>query len=410
MTLKELKEKIAESENNEWFQKYEVKLKYPHINIDLSIKGVVPIYDFILKQIDGYDGFQHLPQELAEVKKLFTNAKNRIIELIKGNNRNDHTWNSHLSPLINNNPKIFLYDSPETDFLIKVSQEQPKYYSGVYEYLIGNTQHATSKEYLIGYLLAYEFVSKDFSLIVERKDAEKKSISTIRADFQKRLGESEAHLTDYLTQANQKFINYSALIDQLKADKEAGYINWFDKTSKGFDQFHTDSNKKIKDLEDLYKEKLKLEAPAKYWSDRAKKLRSEGYKWLAGLIASIVVGIGILIWSLSEISNGTLEKIFQNNGTAIKWSVVFITLISFLAFGIRTFSKLTFSSFHLVRDAEEREQLTYVYLALQKEKAIDQTERHLIMQSLFSRADSGLLKDDASPTMPGNIVDQITKK
>jgi hypothetical protein len=32
------------------------------------------------------------------------------------------------------------------------------------------------------------------------------------------------------------------------------------------------------------------------------------------------------------------------------------------------------------------------------------------MQSLFSRADSGLLKDDASPTMPGNIVDRFLAK
>ena len=68
---------------------------------------------------------------------------------------------------------------------------------------------------------------------------------------------------------------------------------------------------------------------------------------------------------------------------------------------------MTFSTFHLVRDAEEREQLTFVFLAMQKEKAIDPTERHLIMQSLFSRADTGLLKDEGSPTMPGNIFDKV---
>ena len=45
-----------------------------------------------------------------------------------------------------------------------------------------------------------------------------------------------------------------------------------------------------------------------------------------------------------------------------------------------------------------------------KEKGVDVTERHLIMQSLFSRADSGLLKDEASPTMPGNIMDKFISK
>ena len=122
------------------------------------------------------------------------------------------------------------------------------------------------------------------------------------------------------------------------------------------------------------------------------------------------MAVGILVWVLDEVSKGTLSQIFQNTGTSIKWSVALITIISFLAFFIRTFSKLTFSSFHLVRDAEEREQLTYVYLALQKEKGVDQTERHLIMQSLFSRADTGLLKDEGSPTMPGNIADQLIRK
>ena len=71
------------------------------------------------------------------------------------------------------------------------------------------------------------------------------------------------------------------------------------------------------------------------------------------------------------VADGTLQKVFAETSTAIKWSVAFITLISFLAYGIRTFAKLTFSSFHLVRDAEEREQLTYVYLALKKEQKID---------------------------------------
>jgi hypothetical protein len=63
--------------------------------------------------------------------------------------------------------------------------------------------------------------------------------------------------------------------------------------------------------------------------------------------------------------------------------------------------------FHLSRDAEEREQLSYFYLALIKEGAVEKEDRHLIMQSLFSRADSGLLKEDSSPTMPGTMFEKI---
>ena len=53
-----------------------------------------------------------------------------------------------------------------------------------------------------------------------------------------------------------------------------------------------------------------------------------------------------------------------------------------------------------------------VYLALSKEGDITKEERELIMQSLFSRVDTGLLKDDSSPTMPGlgSILDKFTGK
>ena len=71
---------------------------------------------------------------------------------------------------------------------------------------------------------------------------------------------------------------------------------------------------------------------------------------------------------------------------------------------------MTFSSFHLSRDAEEREQLTHFYLALKKDTEINEQERQLILQSLFSRADTGLLKDDSSPTMPTSIIEKFSNK
>lgn len=407
MTSKELKEKIAESSNFEWFQKYKINLNYPKINYVSPIKGAATLYDFILKQIEGFNKYEELPKELDDIKKAFEYSRDRVKILISNNNADINQWNNDLSRVSSNYPVKFLSDSPETELLVKVYHDSPSYYSGVYQYLIGNTQHVTDKDHLIGYLLAYEFTAKDVSKLAKRIDVEKKSMDIIRGDFQKNLEESDTHLTDYLAQANQKYIKYSDKIDEFQNAKEGDYNNWFEKISNELSQFKIDSDKKIKELEELYKEKLKLEAPAKYWSDRAKKLRTEGYWWLGSLITMVVGATVLLVWSLSEISNGVLAKIFQNNGTAIKWSVVFITLISFIAFAIRIFSKLTFSSFHLVRDAEEREQLTYVYLALQKEKGIDETERHLIMQSLFSRADTGLLKDDAGPTMPGSIADKI---
>ncbi|TIE09238.1 DUF6161 domain-containing protein, partial [Legionella pneumophila] len=42
----------------------------------------------------------------------------------------------------------------------------------------------------------------------------------------------------------------------------------------------------------------------------------------------------------------------------IQGAAIFISVLSIFAFLIKVFSRLAFSSFHLQRDAEEREQLT----------------------------------------------------
>lgn len=408
MTLNELKEAIANSPNKEWYQNYKLEIKYKNINFKTTIQGIVNIYQFVTDQADGFSKIEGLPDELNTIKQRFINAKNIILGLFRQNSINRTQWDNSLGDISGHKP-TFLIGTPETDFLLKVHKERPGLYAGAFEYLNGATSRVNNKQYFDGYVLAFEFMSKDFSQIAERTEAEKKSINSIRASFQEKLGEAEREVIEHIAKSNTKFDEYASKIDVLKTEKETTYNEWFENTSTSFSSFHTVSASQIKDLEDLYRKKLQLEAPAQYWNNRARKIRREGYCWLVGLIVSIGVGAGVLIWVLSEIADGTFQGIFNETGSAVKWSVALITLISFLAYAIRVLSKLTFSSFHLVRDAEEREQLTYVYLALQEQKGIDQTERHLIMQSLFSRADSGLLKDDASPTMPGIFVDQMTK-
>lgn len=410
MTTTELKTKIAESPQVDWFNAKEVTLNYRAVNFNATIKGIASVFEFLERQINGFITMgQNLPDEIKTVKDIYTSTRTNIINIVNNNAANDNTWNTQVKhTLERDNPPKFIYDSPVTEFLIEIFNAKPEYYLGAYDFITQpSLSNINAKDRLTGSLLAYEFSLKGDSEIAKRKEAEKKSIAKLRSDFEKHFNDSESHLVSYLTTANQKVIDSSKQIDDFLKNKEQGYSAWFQQTSKDFNAFHTASNEKVKALENLYQEKLKLEAPAKYWNERAKKLRKEGYWWLIGLIVCIGIGVVVLIWILNMIAEGTLSKIFESTATAIKWSVALITLISFLAYAIRIISKLTFSSFHLVRDAEEREQLTYIYLALQREKGIDQTERHLIMQSLFSRADTGLLKDDASPTMPGNIVDKI---
>lgn len=201
---------------------------------------------------------------------------------------------------------------------------------------------------------------------------------------------------------NDKYTEFTKKIDDLKKEKEDAFNKWFEKACSDHTNFDSDSNKNIKALETSYEELLRLKKPADYWKTRATDLKSEGWRSLYWLIGIVIVTCAMLFSLLWLTPEAMLNSFFSGDRSlAVRWTIIFVTLISFLAFGIRTLTKVTFSSFHLSRDAEERERLTYVYLAMVKDSSIDKTDRHLIMQSLFSRADTGLLKDDSSPTMPG---------
>lgn len=409
MTPSEIRVKVAESKNKGWFQSLTFNLEYDYLSYSISLTGISSIYDFAYSQCSRYQEFSNLPDELNESKRKWEDFKLSIIQIINLDDENNYKWEKAVDDLKRNQYKLFPSDAPETDFLIRTFSSNSEYYDACYNFIVGRNLEI-DKDNFIGYQLAYDFVFSNKHSQVDRISNQYKNLEIKIKEYEEQLSTAKNQLINYLADGNTKVQEAGDRIDTLINKKEGDYNSWFDSKSNIYTNFYNDSTKKINELETLYSEKLKLEAPAKYWNDRAAKLRKEGKNWLYALIFCIIISILILIWILNLIAKGTMAEIFNEISTAIKWSVTLITLISFLAYAIKVLSKLTFSAFHLVRDAEEREQLTYVYLALQKESKIDVTERHLVMQSLFSRADSGLLKDDSQPTMPGNIVDQIIKR
>ena len=74
------------------------------------------------------------------------------------------------------------------------------------------------------------------------------------------------------------------------------------------------------------------------------------------------------------------------------------------AFLVRILSRLALSSFHLMRDAKEREQLTYLYLSLSETDPSEKESRDIVLRSLFSRSQTGLLTNESGPSIPAEIV------
>lgn len=413
MTLKEIRVIISESIEVDHFKNIEISTSIINSKSPKTLKGLASFFEFLLEQKKGFaDMPDSLPSEIQMSKNQIDILINKVEEFVqsklKTNNSPIHYWEREV--LNFNRLPLFLMEIPETRFLINLFNANAKYYDGALAFILGNLDQngIRQRDYFIGTILAYEFhIKDDESKITKRFDLEKATLTRLRKHYDEIISETQVDLISHLNLSKKAFDLHSEEIIKLKEEKEQVFSEWYTNVQNELNSFNKETHDQIKVLEDLYREKLKLEAPAQYWNLRATKLRKEGYLWLGGLILSIFGGVGIFIYALQLLADGTLKEIFDDTATAIKYSITFITLVSFLAFLIKTLSKMTFSTFHLVRDAEEREQLTFVFLAMQKEKAIDPTERHLIMQSLFSRADTGLLKDDGSPTMPGNIFDKV---
>ncbi len=411
MTTTEIRKIISNSEAPKWFNSVELTLNYPHIEFSQTLKGFSSIHKFLSQQIDGWNKYENIPHVLESSKQNFTNLRNRLESFInrfhtQAEANLESYWNSEKRQFLNN-ANFFVYESPYTLFLIDLHKRLPNSVAGAYNYIIKTNSNLNDRNSFIGALLAYEFDLKDKSGITERRKKEKISFSKIKNDFRNQLSETETQLTEHLTSANQEYEEYVKKIDGFKAEKEELFNDWFNRSQEDFTTFETNSKDKIADLEKTYEELLRLKKPAEYWRLRAVALKKEGWKAInsmIGLVAFACLSLYLLLWLTPE---GMLLSFIKGNAQAIKWSVIYVTFISFLAYGIRTLHKVAFSSFHLARDAEEREQLTYVYLALIKDKAVDEKDKNLIMQSLFSRADTGLLKDDSGPTMPNDITGKI---
>ena len=219
-----------------------------------------------------------------------------------------------------------------------------------------------------------------------------------RTDYDGRVADFEAKKAAFDADRRKQFEDDKT--------KFAEHLKAADDSAKQFEQDYQD---RIKVLESTYTKLLQLKGPAEYWDELAKSYRSRGW-WLLGVVGLIgVVVFGLLLALLFDCDKLPLLNHVKFDAATVRASLIFIVLTSVAGYLLHLFTRLSISSFHLARDYRERFQLTRVYLALIKDGDIQNEEstRHLILQSIFSRSDTGLLKGDHALTMPvalGEVV------
>lgn len=161
-------------------------------------------------------------------------------------------------------------------------------------------------------------------------------------------------------------------------------------------------------LETTYNENLRLKSPADYWKLLSEEYEKKGDHWRTWCLWVGGVSLGLMTAILFRLPS-ELANLQSLSFTSFKSILILAVIVSIDVYIIRLFVKLATSSYHLSRDAKERFQLTYFYLSLVNEKDVSASERSIVYNALFSRADTGLLKGDSGPTIPEGSIQQIIK-
>jgi hypothetical protein len=168
-----------------------------------------------------------------------------------------------------------------------------------------------------------------------------------------------------------------------------------------------DRRNEIANLEKTYAEKLRLDKPAEHWTKLESKYDALGRKWaFAGAIFSVAF-IYLLLTALYKPPD-SLELHSFAGAMGVRALILFALIASISVFVIRFCFKMSISAYHLSRDARERSQLTYFYLSLVAGKSISSDLQTVVLQALFSRADTGLLKSEGL-SMPGGALTEIAR-
>lgn len=225
-------------------------------------------------------------------------------------------------------------------------------------------------------------------------------------DLAERVEEYRKRLEDLTNSADAQQKDYQLRMTKFDTDTEEfkrKRREELDKEESEYAERLSKADERITALEAAYSKKLQLEGPALHW----KSLSRFYLGWGWGLLAlSLLLGgttIGGLLWLLVQ---GDTIEIFNENKlslSTIRASLILIAATSMAGYLLHLFTKLAISCFHLSRDYRERFQLTNVFLALLRDGDVncDDQVKQIVMQALFSRSDTGLLKGDHSFKMPG---------
>ncbi|MCB5359279.1 MULTISPECIES: DUF6161 domain-containing protein [Vibrio] len=257
-----------------------------------------------------------------------------------------------------------------------------------------------------GALLGYEFLNQA-SDITRRRNGEKVSLGHLRNAFADSKDELFSEVSELKIDFREWESETKASSTKLHRVNKKLNARTIRKQNKSFDGHLHTWTETISELENTYEEKLRLKKPAEYWKTAAEKYRTQGF--IAAILLGVICLIALMV-GIDFFKGWLTAQELKLKLNTLQGAILFGSIAAVFTFIVRVLAKVTFSSFHLMRDAEEREQLTYLYLSLTHESEIDKESRDIVLQALFSRSETGLLSQEQGPKMPmAEMMSMVTK-
>ena len=220
---------------------------------------------------------------------------------------------------------------------------------------------------------------------------------------------NKEHIQESLSEITKEKEDYINYMNEQKED----YNKWFSDTSNQIDNFRQEHSKKLIDIEKTYQEKLKIEEPAKFMKKQALKYFFSSLFWSilsVGLAIFLVYLLGVIISPEVKFDDKIVTINILSNDMPVYSSIILLTMISLVLYILRIFIKMAVSSKHLMEEYKQKYSLTYFYLSLVKNGNInDEKSQNIILSSLFTKADTGLIKNDGSNETDKTMLLQLLK-
>ena len=205
-------------------------------------------------------------------------------------------------------------------------------------------------------------------------------------------------LKDISEDSDKQFREITSFIEDKHNEIQTQYnnkVSEFTEFQKNLTEWQKEKQDKLSDLEETYKIKLSLEAPEELWNERAEGHENKAKEWTKFLVFTVVALIFALV-GLVVVIHSYLNSI-QSELPFISESFILISVISFFIYIVRILIKIVMSNHHLATEYKQKAALTRFYQSLTKAGTdISKEERLIIINSLFSKVETGLIKTDTS--------------